>query len=468
MNAITPVMLAGGTGTRLWPVSRTSFPKQFMTFADEHTLFQNTVQRVTSSTAVKFAAPIILTNSDFRFIVRDQLSVLDIDTAHIILEPEAKNTAASILAASLWAFEENSDATLLVVPTDHKIDDIEAFHKAIEIASRHVERRRIVTFGIAPTHPETGYGYLEYNRLSEDDGHEVHRFIEKPNKVRAEQMLKDGGFFWNSGIFMFKARDMIAEFHKSLPQHVPLVEKAVHDAQIDLGFVRVEPAPWSQLQDISIDFAIMEKAETIFAIPLSCHWSDLGNWLAVWENSSTEKRNVVLSENAYALDCQNSMFRNDSKMMKMIGIGVTDVFAIATQDAVLVVHKDSTQKVKDALSLVANERDKPYDAKLKDYRPWGWREVISSSQSSEISRVHLNPGAEVTMQSHSLRTEHWIVETGRLSVTINGETKIITQGESIFVPLNSLHQLSNITDEPTIVLEVKTGSYIGEDDIQRY
>jgi mannose-1-phosphate guanylyltransferase/mannose-6-phosphate isomerase len=305
MLKISPVLLAGGSGTRLWPLSRKSYPKQFADLVGEKTLFQNSAERLTSSDIIEFTPHITLTNSDFRFIIGEQLQEIGIDPGPILIEPETKNTAAAILAASIFVHAKDKDAVLLVAPSDHVIPDTHAFHDAIKVGLAHVQNQKMVTLGIRLTHPETGYGYLESSSapLDEHGSSDLKRFIEKPNLHNATQMVQAGHYLWNAGIFLFRAQDMIDAFRAHEPQTLDFVSQAVDEALIDLGFLRLSKEPWSKLQDISIDYAIMEKAQNLVAVPYLSKWSDLGGWDAVWSESKTDASGNATSDTAHAIEC---------------------------------------------------------------------------------------------------------------------------------------------------------------------
>lgn len=470
MSKVYPVLLAGGSGTRLWPLSRKSYPKQFSNLIGERTLFQNSAQLLTSSSIIEFAPHITLTNSDFRFIVGEQLQEIGIDPGPILIEPAAKNTAAAILAASIFAHSRDENAVLLIAPSDHVIPDTDDFHAAIKLGLSHVQNRKIVTFGIKPTHSETGYGYLELSKDPIDDSgtSDLNRFVEKPNLQDAKQMLEAGHYLWNAGIFLFRAQDMVDTFRAYAPETLDLVSQAVNEVSPDLGFLRLAAEPWSKLKDISIDYAIMEKAQNLVAVPYASKWSDLGGWDAVWSEGNADSSGNVLSETAHAIECSNSLLRSESHSQHVVGIGLNEIMVIAMPDAVLVAPKGRAQDVKKAVELLKSQDIAQAEIFPKDHRPWGWFESLALGKRFQVKRICVKPGASLSLQSHNHRSEHWIVVEGTAEVSIDDEVKLVTEGQSVYVPLGSIHRMKNLGKLPMILIEVQIGSYLGEDDIIRY
>ncbi|MGP9804234.1 mannose-1-phosphate guanylyltransferase/mannose-6-phosphate isomerase [Paracoccus sp. NSM] len=467
MVQITPVLMAGGSGTRLWPVSRKSFPKQFAQLVGDETLFQASARRLCGD---DFAAPMVMTNSDFRFIVAEQLEQASIEAGSIVIEPTGRNTAPAILAAALMVAAGNPSGLVLVAPSDHVIPDAAAFRAAVAQGAVAAQAGRIVTFGITPDRPETGYGYLEL--ASDGEGPQpLARFVEKPDAVRAAQMVEAGNFLWNAGIFLFRADAMIDAFRQHAPAYLEPVQAAVDGAQRDLGFLRLARGPWEGLEDNSIDYAVMEKAGNLSVVRYSGRWSDLGGWDAVWREglSRNPSDNGVLAEaHATAIDCENVLLRSDSDEVEVVGIGLRDVMVVATSDAVLVADKDRAQDVRHAVSALKTRRAKQAEAFPRDHRPWGWFETLALADRFQVKRIVVKPGAALSLQSHVHRSEHWIVVSGTARVTVDDTVTLVTENQSIYVPLGAIHRMENPGKVPMVLIEVQTGSYLGEDDIIRY
>ncbi|KMW59347.1 Mannose-1-phosphate guanylyltransferase (GDP) [Candidatus Rhodobacter oscarellae] len=468
---VTPVILCGGSGTRLWPLSRKSYPKQFAQLMGEETLFQASARRMTGSDgAVSFEAPLVLTNTDFRFIVTEQLQAAGIDPGAILIEPEGRNTAPAILAAALFAEAATPGAVLLVAPSDHVVPDADAFRAAVARGLAAVEAGDLVTFGITPTHPETAYGYLELGAAPAADGAPVKltRFVEKPGEARAQEMLDAGTFLWNAGIFLFKATDIIAAFKATAPSVMAPVQAALDDAKPDLGFLRLAPAPWAQAEDISIDYAVMERAENLSVVPFSAAWSDLGGWDAVWRESGPDGDGVVTSSGATAIDCTDTLLRAESERMEVVGIGLKNIMAVAMNDAVLVADMNAAQDVKKAVAALKAKQSSQATQFPKDHRPWGWFESLVVGGRFQVKRICVHPGAALSLQSHHHRSEHWIVVEGTARVTVDDQVRLVTENESVYIPLGAKHRMENPGKVPMVLIEVQTGAYVGEDDIVRY
>jgi mannose-1-phosphate guanylyltransferase/mannose-1-phosphate guanylyltransferase/mannose-6-phosphate isomerase len=465
---ITPVLLCGGSGTRLWPLSRKSYPKQFAALIGEETLFQASAARLSGD---GFSAPMVLTNSDFRFIVTEQLAEAGVDPAAILIEPEGRNTAPAVLAAALWLEQSDPDALMLVAPSDHVVPDAEAFRTAVMAGVSAAEAGQLVTFGIKPTHAETGYGYLE---LAEDPGDfaarplALSRFVEKPDATRAAEMVAAGTYLWNAGIFLFSVKSILAAFRAHAPELVAPVAAAVEEGKPDLGFLRLAPEPWARAEDISIDYAVMERAENLSVVPFAAGWSDLGGWDAVWRESGPDARGVVATGTATALDCDDSLLRSEDAGQELVGIGLKNIIAVAMPDAVLVADASRAQDVKQAVAALKAKQAKQAESFPKDHRPWGWFESLAIGERFQVKRIVVHPGAALSLQSHHHRSEHWIVVQGTAKVTVDDEVKLVSENQSAYIPLGAVHRMENPGKLPMVLIEVQTGSYLGEDDIIRY
>jgi mannose-1-phosphate guanylyltransferase/mannose-1-phosphate guanylyltransferase/mannose-6-phosphate isomerase len=465
--SISPVLLSGGSGTRLWPLSRKSYPKQFVPLVGEETLFQASARRLAGP---GYAAPLVLTNADFRFIVTEQLAAAGIDPSAILIEPQGRNTAPAVLAAALYLKKTKPDGLMLIAPSDHVVPDAEAFRAAVEIGRLAAEVGKLVTFGITPTHAETGYGYLE---LAEAPSvapkvMDLARFVEKPDAALAGEMLASGRHLWNAGIFLFSIDAIIAAYRAHAPEIVAPVEKALAEARPDLGFLRLDPEAWAAVDDLSIDYAVMERADNLAVVPFSAGWSDLGGWDAVWRVGEPDANGVVTTGPATAIDCADTLLRSEDPGVELVGLGLENIIAIAMPDAVLVARKDRAQDVRQAVAALKAKSAHQAEAFPVDHRPWGWFESLVIGDRFQVKRIHVHPGASLSLQSHHHRAEHWIVVEGTAKVTIDDGVKLITENQSVYIPLGAVHRMENPGKLPLTLIEVQTGSYLGEDDIIRY
>lgn len=465
---ITPVLLCGGSGTRLWPLSRKGFPKQFARLVGEESLFAASAARLSGP---GFAAPLVVTGSDFRFIVTEQLLAAGVDPGTILIEPEARNTAPAILAAALHVAAVNPEALLLVAPSDHAISDPAAFRAAVQSGEAAARAGKIVTFGITPTHPETGYGWLELGSSAAPGSSapvDLTRFVEKPDAARAAEMLAAGNFLWNAGIFLFSAQSMIDAFTAHAPAMLGPVRAAVSAARADLGFLRLDAAAWAEAEAISIDYAVMERASNLMVVPYGAGWNDLGGWDAVAREMGSDGTGVALSGQATAIDCADTLLRSDSDGVELVGIGLSNIIAVAMNDAVLVADRSRTQDVKKAVEILKIKGAKQAEAFARDHRPWGWFETLALADRFQVKRIVVHPGAALSLQSHVHRSEHWIVVSGTARVTIDDAVQLVTENQSVYVPLGAKHRMENPGKLPMVLIEVQTGAYLGEDDIIRY
>lgn len=464
MSIIHPVLLCGGSGTRLWPLSRQSYPKQFVPLTDEGTLFQAAARRMAGE---GYAAPTVITASDFRFIVTEQLAEVGIDPNNVLIEPEGRNTGPAVLVSAMHLARTDPEAMMLVAPSDHVVPDAKAFRAHVATGLAAAQAGRLVTFGVAPTRAETGYGYLELG--AEIDGvADLKRFVEKPDAGRAEAMLTAGTYLWNAGIFLFTARAIIAAFERHAPELVKATRQSLEEAKPDLGFLRLAPAPWAQLPDISIDYAVMERAGNLAVVPFRSAWSDLGDWDAVRREAAPDATGVVTAGRVTAIDCADTLLRSEDEGLELVGLGLTNIVAVAMPDAVLIADASRAQDVKDA--VVALKRDNVRQATMaaKDHRPWGWFESLVVADRFRVKRILVHPGASLSLQSHHHRAEHWIVVQGTARVTVDAEVKLVSENESVYIPLGAVHRMENPGKLPMILIEVQTGAYLGEDDIIRY
>ena len=468
-TTIYPVLLCGGVGMRLWPLSRKSYPKQFVKLIGEESLFQASARRLTGP---GFAAPTVVTGSDFRFVVLEQLAAIEIAAAEILIEPASKNTAAAICAAALQLHRRDPGALMLVAPSDHVIPDMERFRATVKAAAPAAQSGQLVTFGIRPDRAETGYGWLELSQKPDDAfsavPQDLKSFVEKPDAQTAQRLLDGGMHLWNAGIFLFSTRAILEAFEKHAHETLVQTRAAVEGACHDLAFMRLADEPWSALQDISIDFSVMERASNLSVVPYGGSWSDLGDWQAVWRESNPDAQGVVTSGAATALECSNTLLKSTTESQELVGIGLENIVAIAMPDAVLVAHKDRAQEVKLAVSTLKAKNVTQAETLPRDYRPWGWYESVVVGARFQVKRIVVHSGAKLSLQSHHHRAEHWIVVEGTAKVIIDDTTQLVTENQSVYIPVGAVHRMENPGKVPLTLIEVQTGAYLGEDDIIRY
>ena len=456
-----PVIISGGTGTRLWPLSRKNKPKQFLSLFGEYSLFQNTLSRLSGLQDID--SPLIVCNTEHRFMVAEQLQEIDIAAKDIILEPCARNTAPAIALAALRAIENDKDAVLLVLAADHVIQNISAFHKAIEQAKKHAEQDKLVTFGIQPQSAHTGYGYIE--AVKKDQPSEVKRFIEKPELSTAESYLAAGNFFWNSGMFMFKASAYLDELQQHSPEILSACKASLEKSVIDLDFIRVETESFEHSPSDSIDYAVMEKTTKAFVVPLDAGWSDVGSWSSLWEAFPQDENNNVIIGDVITDSVHNSYIHSENRLVTVLGLD--DVVVVETHDAIMVAHKDQAQEVKKIVEALNKQERKEVLTHRKCYRPWGSYDSVDYGERFQVKRITVNPGASLSLQMHYHRAEHWVVVSGTAEVTRDDEVILLGENESTFIPLGSVHRLRNPGRVPLEIVEVQSGSYLEEDDIIR-
>jgi mannose-1-phosphate guanylyltransferase/mannose-6-phosphate isomerase len=394
-----------------------------------------------------------------------------VGAAATLIEPVGRNTAPAILAAALWLVAKDADAVMLVAPSDHVIADAPAFRATVQAALPRALGGDLVSFGIRPDRAETGYGYLELVPGADPAAktpQALARFVEKPDAARAAEMVAAGNYLWNAGIFLFTARAIIAAYARHAPDILGAVTLAVNGAKGDLGFTRLAAAPWTGIADISVDYAIMERATNLAVMPYAGSWSDLGGWEAVWQETGPDASGNVISQHATAIDCKTSLLRSESPDLELVGIGLEDIIAVAMPDAVIVAHKSQSQRVKEAVSALKSKGAKQATQFPTDHRPWGWFECLVLADRFQVKRIVVNPGASLSLQSHHHRSEHWIVVHGTAKVTIDKVERLVSENQSVYIPLGAIHRMENPGKVPMVLIEVQTGSYLGEDDIIRY
>ncbi|MGZ8933291.1 MAG: mannose-1-phosphate guanylyltransferase/mannose-6-phosphate isomerase [Methylobacter sp.] len=457
-----PVILSGGSGTRLWPLSRGQYPKQFLPLVSDHTMVQETLLRLAGLVGLK--SPIAVCNEDHRFMMAEQLWEIGAKPTAIILEPVGKNTAPAVAMAALSA--ESPDDVLLVLPADHVISDIEAFHKAIVEAEILAGQGFLVTFGIVPTEPETGYGYIKRDSLQQGTAFNVAAFVEKPDLDTATQYLQTGNYFWNSGMFAFTAGSFLKELEKFNPKMLAICEKALKAAKVDLDFVRLDKEIFSSAPSDSIDYAVMEKTDKAVVIPLDAGWNDVGSWSALWDVTDKDPLGNAISGDVLTVDTENSFIYAENKLVAVIG--VHDLVIVETKDAVMIASKDRVQEVKQIVTRLKELKRREADIHRKAYRPWGHYDSVDSGDRHQTKRIVVKPGAKLSLQKHHHRAEHWVVVKGTALVTKADEKILLSENESIYIPLGTVHCLENPGVIPLEIVEVQSGSYLGEDDIVRF
>ena len=488
---IQPVILSGGSGTRLWPLSREFYPKQLLALNSELSLLQETIKRLDGldhATDFNVQPPLIICNEEHRFLVAEQLRLSDIDKQDIILEPSGRNTAPALTLAaqSLLKQVDSADTIMLVLPADHLIKDTPAFHLALQQGMLLAAQNYLVTFGIVPTHPETGYGYIKQGARINDSQksisviipHDIAAFVEKPDAKTAQAYLDSRDYLWNSGMFMMKASiwdQAVKQFDNEI--HVAC-EQAIAKAVRDKDFLRIDRYSFEKCPSDSIDYAVMEKltidklsgndSDAVFkaaVVPLDAGWSDIGSWSSLWEASETDTQGNMLSGDVYAIDSSNSLLMADHRLLTTVG--VTDLIVVETADAVLVAHKDQAQNVKAIVEQIKRDKRTEHQHHRRVHRPWGCYEGVDKGERFQVKRITVNPGSALSLQKHHHRAEHWVVVKGTAEVTKGDETFLISENESTYIPIGVTHRLVNPGSVPLEIIEVQSGSYLGEDDIVR-
>jgi mannose-1-phosphate guanylyltransferase/mannose-6-phosphate isomerase len=460
---LTPVLLSGGVGSRLWPVSREAHPKQFLPLIGEISMLQDTLRRTAGMQA---AAPLVVCNEDHRFMVAEQLRQLDVDAGALILEPQGRNTAPAVALAALHALKSDPEAILLVLPADHLIKDVEAFVAAVSRAMPLASEGRMMTFGVVPTAPETGYGYIKCGASVGDELYELERFVEKPDAAVAQDYLDSGGYLWNSGMFLLRATSFLDELRKHAPDMLACCERAMEAATLDSYFIRPEKEAFIQCPSDSIDYAVMEKTSAGGVVSLDCGWSDVGAWSSLWEVGERDADGNVCRGDVLADNCRDSYFRSDSRLVA--ATGVENLVVIETTDAILVADRAKVQDVKRIVSMLKTQQRSEASLHRRVSRPWGSYESLVSSERFQVKRIVVGPGQRLSLQMHHHRAEHWIVVKGTAEVTCEDKVFMLAEDESTYIPLGHKHRLANPGHIPLEIIEVQTGAYLGEDDIVRF
>jgi len=459
-----PVILSGGSGTRLWPLSRKQKPKQFLPLVNEHSLFENTLRRLDGISGIQ--APIVVCNEDHRFMVAEQLLSLGIKGGTITLEPAGRNTAPAIAVAALQALKKDSDAVLMVLPADHQIENTTAFHDAIQVAVKSAEKGNLVTFGILPTSANTGFGYIKSGKNSDEGCYHVEQFVEKPDQDTANSYIESGDYSWNSGMFVFRADRYLEELQNSNTDIVSACKTALEKSNTDMDFVRLDKEAFEASPSDSIDYAVMEQTNHAKLVKLDAGWSDVGSWSSLWEVSEQDSNSNVTKGDVILSSVSDSYIHSENKLVTVIGL--EHVVVVETDDAVMVADKDHAQDVK----LIADELKKNGRAEInnhrKVYRPWGYYDSLDVGERFQVKRIVVKPGEKLSVQMHHHRAEHWIVVNGTASVTRGKETFLVSENQSTYIPIGEIHALENPGSIPLEMIEVQSGTYLGEDDIVRF
>lgn len=456
---IHPVVLSGGSGTRLWPLSREHYPKQLLKLLGQHTLLQDTVSRVDGMADV--APPILICNEEHRFLIAEQLRQLNIAAAEIILEPAGRNTAPALTLAALALSRDNADALMLVMPADHVIRDVGDFQAAVQFGTALGRDGRLVTFGITPTAPETGYGYIR-----QGPGHDVQGFVEKPDAATARKYLASGEYCWNSGMFLMRASTWLAELERFQPEILQACRLAYERGRRDGDFYRVDAPAFESCSSNSIDYAVMEKTDRAAVVALNAGWSDIGAWSSLWQAAERDGHGNVVQGDVIVHEASNNLLMAQHRLLA--AVGVEGLIVVETPDAVLVVHRDRAQDVKQVVDRLKREGRSEYRVHRRAYRPWGYYEGIDVGERFQVKRLMVKPGASLSLQMHHHRAEHWVVVKGTARVTCGDHVFMITENQSTYIPLGIKHRLENPGNIPLEIIEVQSGAYLGEDDIVRF
>lgn len=460
---ITPVIMAGGSGARLWPLSRQMNPKQFLKLFGEETMLQQTLGRLES---LPCSHTIVICNEEHRFLAAEQILQSRMEDVSIILEPVPKNTAPAITLAALHVVKRDENVLLLVLPADHVIADTKAFHDAVRDAIPPAEKGRLVTFGILPTRPETGYGYIRRGEERGRNIYDVVSFSEKPDEETALKYIESGSCYWNSGMFLFRARTYLDEVEKLAPDVYDACSRAMENTTTDLDFLRIDGKAFEESPAVSVDYSVMEKTDLASVVPLDAGWSDIGSWNAIWEIGEKDERDNSVTGDIKALSTENSLIMSENRLV--VAVGVKDLVIVETKDAVLVAHKDSVQKIKDIVEDIKNNGRHEHLNQREVFRPWGSYDSLEKGPGFQVKHIIVKPGAKTSLQMHLHRAEHWVVICGSAKVTIDGKVLFLEENESTFIPIGRIHSLENPGELPLELIEIQSGNYLGEDDIVRF
>lgn len=458
------MILSGGVGSRLWPTSRALYPKQLLPLVSDRSMLQETAARVTDPEV--FAAPIIVSNDEHRFIIAQQMREAGLSPLAHLLEPVGRNTAPAAAAAAAFVLGRDPEGIVLILPADHHIRDVKAFRKAITQGARLAQAGKLVTFGIVPSGPETGYGYIKRGSAIDDASYAVECFVEKPDVETARSYLADGGYDWNAGIFMFRADVILDEMRKHCPEIVARASEAVVKGASDLDFLRLQPEAFEACPSDSIDYAVMEHTSSAAVVPVDMGWSDIGSWSALWETGSQDAEGNVASGDVMSVDTQDCYIRAETGLVATLG--VKDLIIVETGDVTLVANRDRVQDVKKIVERIASEGRSEHQMHNRVHRPWGFYESLDAGPRHQVKHLMVHPGAALSLQLHHHRAEHWVVVKGVAQVTVGDEVKILKENQSTYIPVETKHRLENPGTEPLSIIEVQSGGYLGEDDIVRF
>ncbi len=459
-----PVILSGGSGSRLWPLSRKQYPKQFLALTGDDTLFQQTIKRLTFE---GMQAPVLVCNKEHRFIINDQLKAQKLASQALILEPFGRNTAPAVAIAALQLVAQGRDELLLILPADHVLEDQKAFQRALALATLAAERGEMVLFGIPALRPETGYGYIKAraDKVLPDGVTRVQEFVEKPDEVRAQQFVESGDYFWNSGMFLFRASRYLEELQRHEPDIYDTCLLALERSSLEGDTINIDAPTFACCPDNSIDYAVMEKTTRACVVPLTAGWNDVGSWSSIWDVHEKDADGNVTKGDVVVHDSRNCLVHGNGKLVSVIGLD--DIVVVETKDAMMIAHRDHVQDVKKVVNTLDSQGRSETQNHCQVFRPWGSYDSVDMGGRFQVKHITVNPGATLSLQMHHHRAEHWIVVSGTAEVTCDDKVFLLTENQSTYIPMTSVHRLSNPGKIPLEIIEVQSGSYLGEDDIER-